>query len=213
MPGSFDARFGRLGWQLIRAGRRLGASGLIAGAEGNLSCRLDDATLLITAAGTRKDEIQPADLLVLNLNGTIIRGERQPSTELALHLAAYEMCPEARSVIHAHPVNATAFAAAEQVPLWTSLAEAVAILGRIRLVPYAHPGTEAMGASLRTNIGGSRTLLLAHHGALTIAASLELALQRMELLERLCAIQCAAVAIGGLRPLPEAEIDRLGEES
>jgi L-fuculose-phosphate aldolase len=209
MPASFDARFGRLGRQLIRAGRRLGASGLIAGAEGNLSCRVDDCTLLITAAGTRKDELQPADLLVLNKDGTVIRGECKPSTELALHLAAYEMCPDARSVIHAHPVHATAFAATEQVPLWTSLADSVAMLGRIQLVPYAHPGTDALGASLRANIGDSRTLLLAHHGALTIGASLELAVQHMELLERLCAIQCAAMAIGGLRPLPEAEIDRL----
>lgn len=143
--------------------------------------------------------------------GGVILGGGLPSTELALHLAAYEMCPEARAVIHAHPVAATAFAAAEQVPEWRALAESVASLGPVQLVPYARPGTPGMADSLRRAIGGSRVLLLAHHGALTIGASLEQAAQRMELLERLCAIQCAASAIGGLKQLPEFEQRKLLE--
>jgi L-fuculose-phosphate aldolase len=211
MPATPDPRYGRQGWQLIRTGRRLGQSGLIAGAEGNLSSLTAYDSLLITRAGARKDELQPTDLLVLSIDGTLIRGDGPPSTELALHLAAYEMCSEARAVIHAHPIAATAFAAAEQVPDWRALAESIALLGEVRLVPYAHPGSSDLATSLRASIDGSRVLLLAHHGALTVGASLEQALQRMELLERLCAIHCAAIAIGGLKHLPEEEQRRLLE--
>jgi L-fuculose-phosphate aldolase len=209
MHGRFDPRFGGIGYQLIRAGRHLGSSGLIAAAEGNLSARDEDGNIIITAAGARKNELQPDDLILLSASGSVIRGDRQPSTELALHLAAYDMCSEAQAVIHAHPVAATAFAASEQVPEWRALAESIVTLGIVRLVPYAHPGTDAMGSSLRSNIAESRTLLLAHHGALTIGETLELALQRMELLERLCAIQCAAAGLGGLKALSAEEQARL----
>jgi L-fuculose-phosphate aldolase len=209
MSISTDPRFGQLGGQLIRAGRRLGQSGLIAAAEGNLSALTTGGGLLITRAGARKDELRPSDLVLVDTAGRVLLGEAQASTELALHLAAYETCPEARAVVHAHPVAATAFAAAEQVPEWRALAESLASLGPVQLVPYAHPGTTAMAESLRRAIGSSRVLLLAHHGALTIGASLEQALQRMELLERLCAIQCAAAAIGGLKQLPQPEQQRL----
>jgi L-fuculose-phosphate aldolase len=200
-----DPRFGQLGWQLIQAGRRLGHSGLIAAAEGNLSAATAEGALVITRAGTRKDVLTPNDLLLLDANGSVMMGEGSPSTELALHLAAYASCPEARAVIHAHPIAATAFAAAEQLPEWRALAESLASLGPVQLVPYARPGTPAMGGSLASAIGNARVLLLAHHGALTIGSSIEQALQRMELLERLCAIHCAAARIGGLKRLPVAE--------
>jgi L-fuculose-phosphate aldolase len=200
-----DPRFGQLGWQIIRAGRRLGRGGLIAAAEGNVSAVTAEGALVITRAGTRKDELTPNDLLVLDTDGAVLVGEGLPSTELALHLAAYASCPEARAVIHAHPIAATAFAATEQSPEWRALAESLASLGPVQLVPYARPGTPAMGESLSSAIGNARVLLLAHHGALTIGASVEQALQRMELLERLCAIHCVSAAIGGLKRLTVAE--------
>ena len=174
-----------------------------------MSAMTPDGALVITRAGVRKDELQPTDLLVLDEHAMVTVGDGLPSTELVLHLAVYESCAEAGAVIHAHPVGATAFAAAEQVPEWRALAESLASLGPVQLIPYAQPGTPAMAESLRRAIGGSRTLLLAHHGAVTIGASLEQALQRMELLERLCAIQCAAAALGGLKQLPFAEQRRL----
>ncbi|MFN0071222.1 MAG: class II aldolase/adducin family protein [Chloroflexota bacterium] len=205
----FDVRFGAIGWEMRQAGRRLGTSALIGGAEGNLSARLADGTLLITAAGVRKNELHPRDLLVVSANGSVIRGDRQPSTELALHLAAYAACPEAGAAVHAHPIAATAFAAAEKQPNWTALAESINFLGPVGLVPYAPPGTSALGDALTSAMGQSRALLLAHHGALTLGPTMEIALQRMELLERLCAIELQATGIGGVQPLPELEIQRL----
>jgi L-fuculose-phosphate aldolase len=209
MPVIPDPRYGRLGWEIIRAGRRLGRSGLITGAEGNVSALASDGALIITRAGARKDELTPDDLVALDRRGVIIRGWAQPSTELALHLAAYELCPDAKAVVHAHPIAATAFAAAEQTPEWRALAESFTTLGPVRLAPYAQPGTEQMAESLREAVGDARTLLLAHHGALTIGDSLEAALQQMELLERLCTIQCAAAALGGIRALPVDAQERL----
>jgi L-fuculose-phosphate aldolase len=161
---------------------------------------------VITAAGLRKDELLPGDLSIVSLDGTLQLGEKQPSTELALHLAAYRCRPDVRAAVHAHPVAATAFAAAEKIPTWAALAESIATLGPVRLAPFAQPGTSALGDSLEPLISDSDAVLLAHHGALTVGSSLESALQRMELLERLCAVECHAAALGGLVPLPDSYV-------
>lgn len=203
MIHGFDDRYGMAGWAMIRAGRRLGARALVTGAEGNLSSRLPTGNLLITAAGKRKDELQPEDLLIIDPHGAVVRGEQSPSTETAMHLSVYASSSEAGAVVHAHPVAATAFAVVEKAPLWTATAEAADFVGPVALVPYARPGTAALGLNVRPHLRESRALLLAHHGALTIGATLEEALRRMELLERLCEVECQAAAIGGARPLAE----------
>jgi hypothetical protein len=63
---------------LIRAGRRLGARGLISAGEGNLSVRLDRDRLLVTPAGLRKDELDPGDLVVVWIGHPIVRFGLRP---------------------------------------------------------------------------------------------------------------------------------------
>src|SRR5262249_3706979 len=85
----------------------LHARGLLAAADGNVSVRLADDTLLLTPAGVNKARLKAGSLARVALDGRILEG--RPSTERAMHLAIYRACPEARAVVHAHPPTAIAW--------------------------------------------------------------------------------------------------------
>src|SRR5689334_10705007 len=96
MPSRSPARpasESRLRNAIVAAGRRLGARGLIAAGEGNLSIRVDDDLLLITPSGRRKDELSPGDLVVVRVRATAGADDRPsgpaPSSDIAIHRAIY----------------------------------------------------------------------------------------------------------------------------
>jgi len=86
--------------------------GYVASTDGNVSVRLTDGNVMCTPTRCNKGFVKPDDLVVIDAKGEKVRGERKPSSEMAMHLLIYEMRPEIGAVVHAHPACATAFAAA-----------------------------------------------------------------------------------------------------
>ncbi|BDU71843.1 class II aldolase/adducin family protein [Mesoterricola silvestris] len=190
--------------------RRLHARNLLAAADGNVSVLLDDGRIAITPSGVAKARMAPADLAYLARDGRVVSG--RPSTERLMHLAVYRACPEARAVVHAHPPTAIAFSLAH--PEWAclpseALPEVILAAGSIPFVPYARPGTAAMGEVLAPFLPAHRLMVLARHGALAWGESLEEAYNGMERLEHVCQILKTALDLGGARPLPDAEVEAL----
>src|SRR6188768_1514975 len=104
--------------------RRLHGRGLLAGSEGNCSERLPDGTVLVTASGIDKASIGPAEVLRCHADGTVYHGPGpsgaaasglRPSSEFLMHLAIYDLRPDVRAVVHAHPPTATGFATAGRI--------------------------------------------------------------------------------------------------
>ena len=182
--------------------RRLYERGLLAGQDGNVSVRLSDDLLLITPAGFSKVDVRPEDLVETGLDGTVRRGARRPSSELAVHLRAYQRRADVQAVIHAHPPTATAFAVAGVALDGASLAELRAGVGAAPLVPYATPGTPAAADVFEPYWAAHDAFLMAHHGALTLGRSLREAHQRMECLEHGARIVWTARALGDVPTLP-----------
>ncbi len=136
------------------------------------------------------------DLVVCGLSGKKIQGQGEPTSEINVHCAAYARRPEMRSVIHAHPPAATAFAAAS-VPLdQLQLPEMLVLLGPVALVPYATPGSEALVQALEEFLAWQDAFLLENHGALTVGRSARQAAMRMELLEHKACISLAVSKLG-----------------
>jgi L-fuculose-phosphate aldolase len=186
--------------------RRLHAQGLLAAADGNVSARLPDGRIAITPRGVPKAELALQDFAFLDLDGSILRGN--PSSERAMHLAIYRAVPEAKAVVHAHPVHAIAWSLArpeaEELP-GDALPEVILATGRIPIVPLAIPGTEAMGDNLRPFLPAHRVMVLARHGGLCWGESLGEALGGLERLEQVAQILHRAEGLGGASPLsPEA---------
>ena len=201
----------RLRRDLVEVCRRLSARGLVGAGEGNVSCRLPGGRLLVTPSGANKGYLRPADLVVVDLAGRPVRGRGWPSTELRMHLAAYQARPDVEAVVHAHPLTAVAFTVAGAAVPDDLLPEAVLVLGRIGFAPFATPGTDEVPASLAPLWAGHQVILLERHGALALGRDLFQAFDRMETLERVCQVAAVARTLGSCEPLPEAAVRKVVE--
>src|SRR6266700_8265511 len=97
---------------IVRVGRLMYEQGWIAANDGNISIRLDADRILATPTGVRKGELAPEDLIVCDLSGSKVCGDKLPTTEIGMHLTIYQEREDIRAVVHAHPPTATGFAVA-----------------------------------------------------------------------------------------------------
>jgi L-fuculose-phosphate aldolase len=195
--------------EICRAGKRLADRGLIAGTDGNIAARCGTDRVLVTPAGRDKGELEPGDLVEVDLAGRVVRGPAKPSSELDMHLVIFAQRADVAAVVHAHPPTATGFAVAGKMLGDGSLAELVAQFGMVPIVPYGAPGTPALGERVRPFAREHDALLLANHGAVTLGPSVEAACYRMESLEQSARILLVARLLGGARPLSPEEVARL----
>ncbi len=93
--------------ELIEIGRLLHLRGWLPASGGNLSVRLEDERVLITASGSHKGHLTREDFVVVNLKGEILEGSKKPSAETELHLLVYRLFPQVKSVLHVHSMNST----------------------------------------------------------------------------------------------------------
>ena len=194
---------------IVEVGRRMYARGYVASNDGNISIRLDDDTILTTPKSVSKGFMTPDMMVVVDLSGKKIRGTRDASSELLMHLEVYKNRPDARAVVHAHPPTATGFAVAG-IPLDRAvLAEVVTTLGSIPIAEYATPSTPELPEAVRKYIKAHDGLLLANHGALTVAGDVYAAYYKMETIEHFARISLVARQLGREHLLSRDEVTRL----
>ncbi len=193
---------------LVAAGRRLDALGMVPARDGNLSARLGPGRLLVTAAGARKGALRPEDFAEVDLQGRRLGGARA-STELGMHLAVYRLRPDIGAIAHAHPPVAVGFASAGLGLTECLMPEVAMSLGGVPLTPYATPGTPEVEAAIADAARSHDAFLLANHGAVTLGATVDQALERMETLEHFARIALVARLLGGGRVLGSAEVSAL----
>ena len=199
----------RLRADIVEVGRRVHDRGFVASNDGNISVRLDGDRLLTTPTGVSKGFMTPDMMVTTDLAGRKLTGDREPSSEILMHLAVYEHRPEVTAVVHAHPPTATGFAVAG-IPLDRAvLAEVVTTLGSIPIADYGTPSTAELADAVRQHIRAHDGLLLANHGALTVAQGLFPAYYKMETVEHFARISLAARQLGGERLLSREEVNRL----
>lgn len=194
---------------IVECGRRLWHRGFVASNDGNISVRLDDHRLITTPTAVSKGFMTPDMMVITDLDGKKIAGERNASSELKMHLEVYRHRPDVRAVVHAHPPTATGFAVAG-IPLDRAvLAEVITTLGSIPIAEYATPSTEELPAAVRRYIKAHDGLLLANHGALAIGGDVYAAYYRMETIEHFATISLVARTLGREHLLSRREVDRL----
>ncbi len=199
----------RLRADIVEIGRRIYERGFVASNDGNISIRLDGERLLTTPTGVSKGFMTPDMMVTTDLGGRKLTGDREPSSEILMHLAVYEHRPEINAVVHAHPPTATGFAVAG-IPLDRAvLAEVVTTLGSIPIADYGTPSTSELADAVRQHISAHDGLLLANHGALTVADELFAAYYKMETVEHFARISLVARQLGRERLLSREEVSRL----
>src|SRR6476469_9496110 len=194
---------------IVEVGRRMYARGYTASNDGNISVRLDAGRLLMTPKSVCKGFMTPDMMCITDLDGRKLQGDRDPSSEMLMHLEVYRQRPDARAVCHAHPPIATGFAVAG-IPLDRAvLAEVVTTLGSIPIAEYATPSTSELPDAVRKYVKAHDGMLLANHGALTLGADLFSAYYKMETIEHFANISFVARMLGGERLLSQDEVLRL----
>jgi L-fuculose-phosphate aldolase len=194
---------------IVEAGRRLYARAYIASNDGNISARLDDQRLITTPKSVSKGFMTPDMMVVVDYNGKKIAGDRDPSTELPMHLEIYRNRPDANAVVHAHPPLATGFAVAG-VPLTRAvLAEVITTLGSIPIAAYGTPSTAELPDAVRKYIKAHDGMLLANHGAVTCGPDVMGAYYKMETIEHFAKISLVARLLGGENLISREEVERL----
>ena len=194
---------------IVEIGRRLYARGYTASNDGNISVRLDGGRLLMTPKSVCKGFMDERMMCITDLDGRKLAGERDPSSEMQMHLEVYRQRPDANAVVHAHPPVATGFAVAG-IPLDRAvLAEVVTTLGSMPIAEYATPSTKELPEAVRKYVKAHDGMLLANHGALTLGTDLFAAYYKMETIEHFARISLVARMLGGERLLSRDEVFRL----
>ena len=199
----------RLRADIVEVGRRLYGRGFCASNDGNISIRFAPDRVLTTPKNVSKGYMTPDMMVVVDIDGKKVAGDRDASSELLMHLEVYRQRPDVNAVVHAHPPLATGFAVAG-VPLDRAvLAEVICTLGSIPIVDYATPSTPELPAAVRQYIKAHDGLLLANHGALTVGAEVYGAYYKMETVEHFAKISLVARMLGGERLISQEEVLRL----
>jgi L-fuculose-phosphate aldolase len=194
---------------IVEAGRRLYARAYIASNDGNISARLDDRRLIATPKSVCKGFMTPDMMVIVDYDGRKLAGERDPSTELPMHLEIYRNRPDANAVVHAHPPVATGFAVAG-IPLTRAvLAEVITTLGSIPIAAYGTPSTSELPEAVRKYIKAHDGMLLANHGAVTCGRDVLGAYYKMETIEHFARISLVARLLGGEHLISREEVERL----
>jgi len=170
---------------LITTARRMAGLGLVVGSFGNVSCRQDDR-ILITPTCLDYSQMEPADLVTLELAGKKLAGGREPSSEFRLHVAIYGARPDAQAIVHTHSTNAVTLSMlTNELPMLTEEIEAV-IKGPVPVAPFVPAGTQELADQAADILQGipSKALILARHGVVGFGQSLNEALLICQLVER-----------------------------
>src|SRR6201999_1544272 len=147
----------------------------------------------------------------VDMQGNKIAGRFERTTEIAMHLKIYELRPDVRAVVHAHPPTTTGFAAAGRPLNVALLPEVVVGLGCVPLAAYGLPGTPELTEPMIPLIPKYDALLMANHGAVCYGEDLYQAYFRMETIEPLPRIMLVAELLGGPNALPRHEVNKLSD--
>ncbi|MGI5850408.1 MAG: class II aldolase/adducin family protein [Christensenellales bacterium] len=194
--------------EIIKIGQMMSARGMVGTFEGNISY-LDDDAIYITPSGQSKELLTEEMIIVTDRNMNILEGKGKPSSELTMHLKAYELRPDARSVIHCHAPYCTAYAINNKAIESNAMAEINILFGgRIPLLPFGLPGTDEIIKGYE-NYLEYNVILLANHGMLAIGSSLIDAYSKTVTAEMMAHILFISDMMGGAKDIPEADVNRL----
>lgn len=183
---------------------------LVSWTSGNVSARDPETGLVvIKPSGMRYEELTPATMVVVDLDGKVMEGNMKPSTDCGSHLYIYRHRPEVRGVVHTHSPYATAFAAVGQDIPCVITAMADEFGGPVPCGGYARIGGEAIGEEV-VRVLATRpcsAILLKQHGVFTIGPSAKSAVKSAVMVEDVARTVFLARQLGTVENLSQEEID------
>jgi L-fuculose-phosphate aldolase len=195
---------------LVTCGMQLLGKGLLTQTSGNLSIRLAADAIAITPTSIEYDKIKPDDIVVCRLDGTVLEGAREPSSETPLHTAVYQHRDDIRAIVHTHSVHATTLAILG-MPI-PAVHYIIASLNTttVPVTPYATYGTPELALNVRDTFQApGRAVLIANHGMVAGGATLKQAADAAETTEILAGYYYRSLAVGQPNVLASSQMDEV----
>ena len=99
--------------QVFKANLDLVKHGLVIFTWGNVSgIDRESGLVVIKPSGVSYESMQASDMVVVDLNGNVVEGDLNPSSDTPTHLEIYKAFPEVGGVVQTHSTYATAWAQA-----------------------------------------------------------------------------------------------------
>ncbi len=197
--------------ELVKYGRKLVEAGLTKGTGGNLSVfDRENGHMAITPSGIDFFEIKPEDIVILDLEGNKVEGERTCSSEWEMHLLQYKTRQDIDAVMHAHTMYATVISCLRwELPATHYM---IAVAGPdVRCAEYATYGTHELAVNAAEAMKDRKAVILANHGILAGAQDLLNAFNIIEEVEYCAQVYCNARSIGNPVVLPKEEMTLMAE--
>ncbi len=198
--------------QIVTYGKKLITSGLTKGTGGNLSV-FDRKTgyMAISPSGIDFFEIQPEDVVIMDLDGNQIEGDRTPSSEWEMHLLPYKTRTDMDAVIHAHTTYITVLACLRwDLPATHYM---IAVAGpTVRCAEYATYGSHELAVNACEAMKDRKAVILANHGVVAGANDLLNAFNIVEEIEYCSEIYLKAKQVGEPIILPDEEMQLMAEK-
>ncbi|MFC7371884.1 L-fuculose-phosphate aldolase [Fictibacillus iocasae] len=198
--------------QVVLYGKKMLQSGLTKGTGGNISIfNREQGLVAISPSGLDYMETQPKDVVVLDLDGTVVEGKRKPSSELDMHMIFYRDRDDVNALVHTHSPFACTIATLNwDIPPISYLVAFAG--GTVRCAPYATFGTVELAELAFEGMRGRRAVLLANHGMLAGGASIQQAFNVAEEIEFCAEIYYRAKSCGEPVLLGDDEMKVLAEK-
>jgi L-fuculose-phosphate aldolase len=192
---------------LVEYCRRMQADELTVGTSGNISVR-NGEHIAITPSGAAYEDLTPASICVVDVDGAHVDGALEPSSEVPMHTAVYQRT-DAVAVVHTHPLYASTLSVLiDELP---PVHYMIALLGGpVRVAPYATYGSRELAENSVTAMEGRFGALLQNHGATTYGEHLGKAYTRSLYLEWVCRLYHQARLIGEPQLLTLEQLEEVG---
>lgn len=185
--------------------RRLYQRNLTTSSGGNISLRCRDDLALVTPSGLDKGELTADRICLIGLGGENLTPGLKPTMEAGMHLEIMRRRPEIKSVVHAHPVFATAFSCLDLELDTGFCSETYMLAPRLGKTAFALPGSLELARLAAEAMTSADATLLGNHGVVAAGSGLLGAFELMEAVETAARINFLVRSLGGGRPLSEGE--------
>jgi len=186
---------------------RIYKRGMTTTSGGNISIIDENGDIWVTPSAIDKGSLSASDIICVKKDGTII-GKHKPSSEFPFHKAIYEVRPDIKSVIHAHPPALVSFSIVRQIPNTNIISQAKHICGPIGYADYELPGSEKLGEVIAEEFKkGYKAIIMENHGTVLGGSDLSDAFERFETLEFCARTIVYGSQIGEPKYLTDAQID------
>ncbi|MBW4827470.1 MAG: L-fuculose-phosphate aldolase [Clostridiaceae bacterium] len=192
--------------QIVEYGKKLIDANLTKGTGGNLSIFNREKQLMaISPSGIDYFKIKPEDVVILDLEGNKVDGDKSPSSEYEMHRIFYGNRTDIDAIIHTHTMYATTIACLNwELP---PVHYMVALAGlNVRCAKYATYGTKELAENAFEAMKDRNAVLLANHGLLAGAKDLANAFNITEEIEYCAELYYRTKCIGEPVILSEEEM-------